>query len=88
MEICFSFHPPHTQALLRNSSDAGRLLERYVSRGELKRDGVGLRTDPYRYWLPSSEERWQNDPIARLLQQVDDATRATQGLVSPPAFRE
>jgi hypothetical protein len=25
--------------------------------------GTGRRSDPYKYWLPASEERWKNDPL-------------------------
>jgi hypothetical protein len=52
-----------------------RLLERAVERGELKRDGAGTQTDPYRYWLPSLEERWKTDPSARAFQDVKDFMR-------------
>src|SRR5262249_46990598 len=52
-----------------------RLLERSVERGELKRDGGGVKSDPYRYWLPSLEERWKKDPLARLAQQMADDYR-------------
>jgi hypothetical protein len=60
------------------STSLWRLLERCVERGELKRDGTGLKAQPYRYWLPSLEERWETDPVAHLQQQIADACRATE----------
>lgn len=60
--------PPHPVSL-------GRLLERCVERGELKRDGKGVKTDPYRYWLKSLERLWETDVVARVQQQVADARR-------------
>jgi hypothetical protein len=56
-----------------------QLLERAVERGELKRDGAGTKNDPFRYWLPSLEERWRTDAIAALLQQTQDAAREVRG---------
>jgi hypothetical protein len=52
-----------------------RLLERAVERGEIKRDGAGTRMDPFCYWLPSLEQKWQEDPLARCLEQVAEAAR-------------
>jgi len=46
-----------------------------VERGELKRDGTGLKAQPYRYWLPSLEKRWETDPVARLQQRIADNCR-------------
>jgi hypothetical protein len=44
-----------------------RLLVRAVERGEIKRDGTGTQMDPFYYWLPSLEEKWQEEPVARLM---------------------
>ena len=38
-----------------------RLLERAVETGDLKREGTGLKNDPFRYWLPSLDKRWRTD---------------------------
>ena len=52
-----------------------RILSTAVGRGELLHDGAGICSDPFRYWLPSLEERWKNDPTARVFQSVADAQR-------------
>ena len=54
------------------------LLERAVRRGELRRDGTGLRNDPFHYWLPALEELWQSDPVMGCLQRVPDGARAAR----------
>jgi hypothetical protein len=41
-----------------------RWLRRAVERGLLRQDGLGKSKDPFRYWLPESEERWRKDPVA------------------------
>jgi hypothetical protein len=41
-----------------------RWLRRAVERGLLRQDGLGKCKDPFRYWLPESEQRWRNDPVA------------------------
>jgi hypothetical protein len=64
-----------------------RLLERCVGRGELKRDGAGLKSDPFRYWLPSLEERWERDPVARLQQTIADAQRDARLKFDRVAFK-
>jgi hypothetical protein len=38
-----------------------RWLERGVAEGRLKRQGEGHKSDPYRYWLPEIEARWDRD---------------------------
>jgi hypothetical protein len=58
-----------------------RLLERAVAHGEIKRDGAGTKRDPFHYWLPSLEQKWQEDPAARLMQQLVEARRR---LPNPP----
>jgi hypothetical protein len=35
-----------------------------VSLGLLRKDGLGVRNKPFRYWLPEREEAWRQDPIA------------------------
>ncbi len=52
-----------------------RLLSRAVERGELKREGSGLKNDAYRYWLPSLEEKWQRDPLEEIHQMILDSNR-------------
>ncbi len=65
-----------------NAASLWRVLERAVERGELKRDGTGVRHDPFCYWLPSLEERWLTDPVASLLERVAEATRRTPSMLS------
>jgi hypothetical protein len=43
-----------------------RRLERSVLDGTVKKDGQGTRKSPFRYWLPSQEARWLQDPVALL----------------------
>lgn len=43
-----------------------RWLRRAVEAGMLRQDGLGHRNGPFRYWLPESEERWREDPLAML----------------------
>jgi hypothetical protein len=43
-----------------------RWLEHAVENQLLKKDGLGRRSNPFRYWLPEREEFWLKDPIARL----------------------
>ena len=31
-----------------------------------KEDGKGLRSSPFRYWLPDREDHWRQDPLAFL----------------------
>ena len=65
-------HPkPHPATLWR-------LLERCVEAGELKRDAAGTKNDPFRYWLPSLEERWKKDVLARVEQTTQDVERAAR----------
>src|SRR5262245_3618056 len=51
---------------LPDLSTINRWLEKAVAQGSLARDGKGLRNDPFRYWLPSKEEHWRQDPLAAL----------------------
>ncbi len=44
-----------------------RWLERAVELGLLRKDGMGKRNHPYRYWLPEREEPWRQDPLAAAL---------------------
>ena len=41
-----------------------RWLRRAVESGRLRQDGLGKCKDPFRYWLPESEDRWRRDPVA------------------------
>jgi hypothetical protein len=43
-----------------------RWLQRAVAQGLLRQTGRGARNDPFRYWLPSQETTWLNDPLASL----------------------
>jgi hypothetical protein len=53
-----------------------RLLDHAVLQGQAQRDGTGRRNDPYRYWLPGHEARWQNNPWYRL-EQIEKSDRET-----------
>jgi hypothetical protein len=44
-----------------------RWLERAVEMGLLRKDGIGKRNHPYRYWLPEREGPWRQDPLAAAL---------------------
>ncbi len=44
-----------------------RWLEKAVQQGLLRKDGLGLRNQPFRYWLPEKEEAWRQDPLACFL---------------------
>jgi hypothetical protein len=39
-----------------------RWLVRAFEQNQVCRDGTGRRHDPYRYWLPGQEKRWNLDP--------------------------
>ncbi len=41
-------------------------LEKAVAANLVRRDGKGLRSAPYRYWLPGQEAAWSQDPLALL----------------------
>ncbi len=43
-----------------------------VEDSDLNREGIGVKSDPFRYWLPSLEEKWRDDPMARLQQTITD----------------
>jgi hypothetical protein len=38
-----------------------RWLEKAVADGHLRKDGQGLHSHPFRYWLPEREEQWRAD---------------------------
>src|SRR5262249_8766964 len=65
-----------------------RLLEAAVASGDLKREGTGLKNDPFRYWLPSLEELWRTDPMARLEQLMADNARDLLRNLPPTPFSE
>jgi hypothetical protein len=46
-----------------------RLLEKAVDQGLVRREGTGHKSDPFRYWQPSREEAWQQDPFHQLVEQ-------------------
>jgi hypothetical protein len=52
-----------------------RVLDCCVDRDEIKREGAGTKSNPFCYWLPSLEEKWQTDPLSRLLEQIAEAKR-------------
>jgi hypothetical protein len=56
-----------------------------VECGDLKRDGNGVRGDPFRYWLPALENLWKNDLFIGAVQRSCDEGRrlAREGKVSP-----
>lgn len=65
-----------------------RWLDRGVHKGRLLRDGTGRKNDPYRYWLPSQEEAWQQDPLYQLEKDDRELRRQIARLESsfaPPA---
>jgi hypothetical protein len=43
-----------------------RWLQKAVDDGHLRKDGHGLTSSPFRYWLPEREEQWRQDPRAML----------------------
>jgi hypothetical protein len=45
-----------------------RWLKAALARGLLRSEGAGTRDSPLRYWLPEAEERWNADPMYRLLE--------------------
>lgn len=44
-----------------------RRLRRAVEEGLLRQDGLGKSKNPFRYWLPESEERWRKNPVSLIL---------------------
>jgi hypothetical protein len=58
-----------------------RWLQRAVAQGLVCQDGSGRRNDPLRYWLRGQEERWRNDPMARIYLSQLEAQREIQGLM-------
>jgi hypothetical protein len=65
-----------------------RLLERAVEEGDLNREGIGVKSDPFRYWLPSLEEKWAADPMARLQQTIADNAREFLRNFPPTPFSD
>jgi hypothetical protein len=66
---------PLTRRQLRRQWPAGkppqdstvyRCLERAAAQGLVRKAGRGTRSDPFRYWLPSKEAAWREDPLAAL----------------------
>jgi hypothetical protein len=56
-----------------------RWLDRSVAAGRLRRSGTGHKTDPFRYWLPETEEAWKQDPLYRLKMQDEEVMRQVMG---------
>jgi hypothetical protein len=50
-----------------DSATLYRWLRRAVEQGLLRQDGLGKCKEPFRYWLPESEARWRENPLARIL---------------------
>jgi hypothetical protein len=50
-------------------------LEKGVADGRLRRAGLGHKTDPFRYWLPETEEEWKKDPVRRLKLEEEELFR-------------
>jgi hypothetical protein len=44
-----------------DSGTLSRWLVQAVESGQVKRDGTGRRNDPFRYWLPTQEEKWRKE---------------------------
>lgn len=60
-------------------------LERACNLGQLRRQGSGRKTDPFRYWLPDQEQVWQQDPMLVLEQLLEDSHRQVlRDLAKPP----
>jgi hypothetical protein len=57
-----------------------RWLERAVNQGLLLREGSGLKSDPYRYWLPGQEEQWK---IPRWQKEIEELTARLSGFNEP-----
>ena len=47
-----------------------------------------MKNDPFRYWLPSLEQRWRTDPMARLEQLMADNAREVHLGLPPTPFSE
>ena len=52
----------------------------------MKREGTGLKNDPFRYWLPSLGERWRTDLAAWMEQTFPD--NASEVPPNPPPSSE
>lgn len=49
-----------------DKATVARWLERAVAQSLLRREGVGHKGEPFRYWLPAREAEWRKDPLACL----------------------
>jgi len=47
-----------------------------------------LKKDPFRYWLPSLEELWRTNPMARLEQTLADNARDLLRNLPPTPFSD
>jgi hypothetical protein len=52
-------HPPTGETIRHH-------LEQAVAQGLARQDGLGVRGQPFRYWLPAREDQWRQDPEAYL----------------------
>lgn len=54
-----------------NSTTLWRWLSKTVADGLILMEGTGRKQDPYRYWLPTSEERWRaQQPLYDVFRQM------------------
>ena len=44
-------------------------LHRAAAANLIHVEGSGRKADPFRYWLPATEERWKQDPLYELWEQ-------------------
>jgi hypothetical protein len=48
-----------------------RWLDRAVQAGWVLQDGLGTRKEPYRYWLPGMEQKWQENFLASFMRRLE-----------------
>lgn len=66
------FPKPHEVTL-------ARWLRSAASAGLVQTDGTGRKSDPYRYWLESSLERWRKDPMWEFNETMERAGKVVAG---------
>src|SRR5262245_49948823 len=52
-----------------------RWLTRAVAAGLVCQEGSGRRADPFRYWLPTKQSQWADDPIRKLREMREKCER-------------
>jgi hypothetical protein len=64
-----------------------RWLERAVAQGLILREGTGRKSDPYCYWLPGQEVKWQRprweEEVTRLIERMSESAAPPAG--GPPS---